>query len=60
MGGRETSFAATINPAPPLDRNDGSSLPSASAAPQPAVEVEYLFPRGDPEPSQGVWRQSAT
>ena len=50
--------AATANPAPnACDRNDGSPLPSASVAPQPAVEVEYF---SHSPPSQGVWRQSAT
>jgi hypothetical protein len=53
-------FAATTNPAPPLDRNDGSSLPSASVALQQAVESSTFSPWGKPKPSQGVWRQGAT
>ena len=37
-------------PAMPLDRNDGSSPRSASAAPDAPLEIEHLGLRAEPEP----------
>jgi hypothetical protein len=42
---------------PPFDRNYGSSLRSASAAPDAVLEIENLDLGADPEPQQKFRRQ---
>jgi hypothetical protein len=54
---RRCSFSASRLRCPPLDRDNGSALLAASAAPQPRFEIEHFHARRQPEAQERFRRQ---